>query len=260
MCAFFVHKNKYGGKNCKENLDVTETTIYTYTRDLKTLMYFFMQQDYIPTFKIKLPKVDAQVVETYTDGELVKLLRKPNKRTCGFAEYKNWVLVNFLLSTGIRLNSFMDIKIKDVDFYSEVVHVNTTKSRKALIIPLNPTIIKILKEYLQIRQHESDEEYLFCNIFGKQLNKNTISEALRTYNRNRGIVKTGIHRYRHTFAKKWIQAGGSVVTLQKILGRSNLNITERYINLLVEDLKKDIDKFNILDQFNNQNKKGIKMR
>ena len=43
--------------------------------------------------------------------------------------------------------------------------------------------------------------------------------------------------------------GGNVVTLQKILGHSNLQITENYINLLVQDLKIEMDKYNPLEQF-----------
>lgn len=235
--------------DCKDKLDINDVTLHTYTRDLKTLMYYFMRCDYIPTFKITLTKVDRKAVETYTDLELKKLLVKPDLKKCSFTEYKSWVLINFMLSTGVRLNSFINIKIKDLDFDNEVVYVNVTKSRKALIIPLNRTIVKILREYLRIRQHESDEDYLFCSAYGKQMNKKSVSGNLQKYNNDRGITRTGIHRYRHTFAKKWILAGGSVVTLQKILGHSSLSITECYINMLVEDLKKDIDKFNILEQF-----------
>jgi integrase/recombinase XerD len=40
--------------------------------------------------------------------------------------------------------------------------------------------------------------------------------------------------------------GGSVVTLQKILGHSSLAITENYLNVLTSDLKKDIEKVNII--------------
>lgn len=40
--------------------------------------------------------------------------------------------------------------------------------------------------------------------------------------------------------------GGSVVTLQKILGHSSLAITENYLNILTSDLKQDIDKINII--------------
>ena len=43
--------------------------------------------------------------------------------------------------------------------------------------------------------------------------------------------------------------GGNVVSLQKILGHSSLAITQNYLNLLVSDLKKDVDKTNILREF-----------
>jgi len=51
-------------------------------------------------FKIKLPKVDKPLKETYTDTELKILLRKPNVKTCDFTEYKIRVLTNYLIATG----------------------------------------------------------------------------------------------------------------------------------------------------------------
>lgn len=72
---------------------------------------------------------------------------------------------------------------------------------------------------------------------------------LYAYNKGRGVKHTGIHRYRHTFAKQWILSGGNVVALSRILGHSNLNITQNYINLLVTDLAKQVDEINLLDRF-----------
>ena len=69
------------------------------------------------------------------------------------------------------------------------------------------------------------------------------------YNKRRGVEKTGIHRFRHTFAKKWVLLGGNVVSLQKILGHSSLEITQNYLNLLVSDIQKDVEEFNILREF-----------
>ncbi|SHK34944.1 integrase/recombinase XerD [Clostridium cavendishii DSM 21758] len=230
--------------------DLKTQTIHSYVRDLKTILYYFMKLDYMKTFKITLPKVDKVPIETYSDAELRILLKKPNIKTCSFVEIRDWTLINFILSTGVRLNSFINIRVKDIDFENNVVYVNTTKNRKPLIIPLNEIIVKILKDYLRIRQYQNTEDYLFCTVYGDQMNKRSVNSSLNNYNSNRGITKTGIHRYRHTFAKKWILAGGSVTVLQKILGHSSLNITENYINLLVEDLKKDINQFNILQEFN----------
>lgn len=232
----------------RENPLLNDMSLYTYARDFKTLMYFFMKKEYIPDFKIKIPKVDKQPIETYTDRELRVLLKKPNLKHCGFTEYKVWVMTNFLLSTGIRQNSLVNLRIRDIDFDAEVVHVNVTKSRKPLIIPLNADIKKILQEYLKYRKGGADD-FLFCNLYGNKLTRSTVYHSFYDYNKSRGIQKTGMHRYRHTFAKKWVTLGGNVVTLQKILGHSSLDITQNYLNMLVSDIKKDIDEFNILREF-----------
>lgn len=240
----------------RKNKDMNDMTLYTYSRDLKTLLYFFMRREYMPNFKITLAKADKQPIETYTDNDLQRMLKKPNLKQCTFQEYKSWVIVNFLLSTGIRQRSLIHICIKDIDFDNEVVHINVTKNRKPLIIPLNNDIVKILKEYLKYRNAESKNDFLFCNVFGKQLTKSSVYHSLWQYNENRGIDTKGMHRMRHTFAKKWVLMGGSVVTLSKILGHSSLAITENYLNILTCDLKKDIDEFNILKEFK---KETIKM-
>ena len=69
------------------------------------------------------------------------------------------------------------------------------------------------------------------------------------YNKNRGLATTGIHRYRHTFAKQWILNGGNVVALSRLLGHSSLDITQNYINLLVSDVAKQVQEINLLDKF-----------
>ena len=226
-------------------------SIYTYSRDLKTVMYFFMEQGWLERYKIKLTKTDKQPIETYTDEDLRKLLKKPNLKQCSFTEYKAWVIVNFLLSTGVRQNSLANIKIKDIDFNNKVVYVNITKNRKPLIVPLNDDIIQILKEYLRYRNGER-EDYLFCNIFGKKLVRSTLYHSLWQYNKDRGVETTGLHRFRHTFAKKWVLMGGNVVTLSKILGHHSLEITQNYLNILTCDMQDDVEKFNILRTFKNE--------
>lgn len=235
--------------------DINSQSLNTYSRDLKTLMYFFMRQEYIPTVKLNVPKVDKTPIETYSDTELQRLLKKPNLKECSFTEYKMWVTTNFLLSTGIRQKSLLNIKIRDLDFDSEFINITHTKNRKALIIPMNSDIKKILQEYLKHRGGELDD-YLFCNIYGKQLAKSTMIHTLLEYNHARGVERAGTHRYRHTFAKKWVLMNGNLVTLQKILGHSSLQMTQNYINLLVSDMKKDIEEFNILREFKRE---SIKM-
>ncbi len=226
-----------------------DVSINSYLRDFITTMHYLMNEGYIHHFKMQSIKVDKNHIETYNEQELQLLLKKPNLKKCSFTEYQCWVMTNFLFSTAVRQRSLMNIKVKDIDFDNNVVYVNVTKNRKPLIVPLNQTMVNILIEYLKYRQHKSDEDYLFCNVFGQQLVKSTCYHKLYEYNKKRGVETTGIHRYRHTFAKQWILSGGNVVSLSKLLGHSSLDITQNYINLLVSDVAKQVDEFNVLDRF-----------
>ena len=232
----------------KSTLD-NDVSINSYLKDLITTLHFFMNEGWLSHFKMQAIKVDKSHVETYSEPELQILLKKPNVRKCRFTEYQCWVMTNFLFSTGVRQRSLMNIKIKDLDFDNNIVHVNVTKNRKPLIVPLNLTMANILAEYMKYRQHKTNDDYLFCNSFGQQLAKSTCYHMLYEYNKRRGVETTGIHRYRHTFAKQWIINGGNVVSLSKLLGHSSLDITQNYINLLVSDVAKQVDEFNVLDQF-----------
>lgn len=234
-----------------------DVSINSYLRDLITTLHFLMNQGYVVPFKMQAIKVDKTNVETYSDDELKILLQKPNIKKCSFIEYQSWVMTNFLFSTGVRQRSLMHIKVKDIDFDNCVVYVNVTKNRKPLIVPVNQTMVHILNEYVKYRKAKSKDEYLFCNVFGEQLVKSTCYHMLSEYNKRRGVETTGIHRYRHTFAKQWILNGGNVVSLSRLLGHSSLQITQNYINLLVSDVAKEVDTINLIDKFNTR--KRIRM-
>ena len=237
-----------------------DVSINSYLRDFITTMHYLMNEGYIPHFKMQSIKVDKSHIETYNENELQLLLKKPNLKKCSFTEYQCWVMTNFLFSTAVRQRSLMNIKVKDIDFDNNVVYVNVTKNRKPLIVPLNQTMVNILIEYLKYRQHKSDEDYLFCNVFGQQLVKSTCYHKLYEYNKKRGVERTGIHRYRHTFAKQWILNGGNVVSLSKLLGHSSLDITQNYIHLLVSDVAKQVDEINVLDKFSGRKHISLKSK
>ena len=237
----------------RENLQ-RDSSINSYLRDLITTFHFFMNSGWIDEFQMKSIKVDKTSVETYTDDELIRLLAKPDLKKCTFTSYQCWVMSSFLFSTGVRQRSLDNIKIKDVDFDNKLIYVNVTKNRKPLIVPMSNSLSDILKEYLSLRPHKSNDEFLFVNAFGEQLTKSTCYHMLYWYNKSRGVETTGIHRYRHTFARQWIINGGNVATLSRLLGHSSLQITQNYINLLSSDLAKEVEEINLLDKFRKNEK------
>lgn len=243
----------------KEGNFRSDATINSYLRDLRVFLYFCMDEGHIPRFKIKLPKIDKPIKETYTDVELKALLKKPNLKTCDFTEYKIWVLTNYLMATGNRISSILNIKIEDLDFDNALIQVNKTKNRKAQIIPMSATLSTVLQEYLLYRKGEP-RDYLFCNTSGGQGHTRTYQEMLAKYNNDRKVIKTSAHLYRHTFAKKWILNGGDIFRLQKILGHSDLTMVREYVNMFGNEISLDFNRFNPLDNMDcGHTKNKIKM-
>lgn len=235
-----------------------EVSVATMIRGLRVILYYFMSMEYIPNFIIQVGRAEKTIKETYTDDELNLLLKKPDIKKCDFAEYRTWVLINYLLATGNRVTTILNVKIKDLDLESGIVLLCKTKNKKQQVIPLSRTLIRVLDEYLKYRKGES-EEYLFCSSSGKQININGLTSSVRRYNKRRGVLKTSIHLFRHTFAKKWILSGGDIFRLQKVLGHSSLEIVKEYVNMFNDDLKQDFDHFNPLEQMT-ANNVNIKMR
>lgn len=198
------------------NTEANDQSIYSYCNGLRTILNYLMNNGFIEPFQIKLPKKEKKLKETYTDQELERLLKKPDLKKCNFSEYRGWVLTNFLLGTGQRLSTVSHIKIEDIDFENAIISLFRTKNRVQLVIPLSNTLSIVLKEYLRYRQGEP-EDYLFCNQYGGKMTKSGMESAVRRYNLSRGVKKTSIHAYRHTFAKTWVMEGGDIFRLQKLL-------------------------------------------
>jgi len=233
----------------KDNYNMKNVTINTRLRGIRALLYYLMEQKYIERFKIDLLRTEKKIKVTYSDQELRRLLKKPNRKECNFAEYRNWVIVNFLLATGIRSRSLINIKIKDIDIEDATVHIKVIKNNRHQLIPLSKNLVHVIDNYIGYRDGEN-ESYLFCTIYGKKMKSSSLNSAIRSYNLSHGVKKTSVHMFRHTFAKKWILNGGDAFRLQKILGHSSMKMVREYVNMYDEDLKKDFNTFNPLEEFN----------
>lgn len=231
---------------CRNELTIKDVTINTYVRTLRSILYYFMKLGWLKEFKVPNVKFDKHIIETYSEEELKLLLKRPNTKTCNFTTFRSHVIVNFLLGTGVRVNSLVNIKNKDIDFVNEVVLLDVTKNRQSVIIPLSTTLIQVLKEYMAIRGGELDD-YLFCTEYGKQADRQTINTTINKYNKKCGVMKTGLHRFRHTFAKLWILNGGDIFKLQKILCHSDMRIVRNYVEMFTSDIQKDFNEFNPLE-------------
>lgn len=139
---------------------VSPNTISSYARVFRTFLKWCRAEGYTD---LSLPNIqDKETVKgSYTDEELIALLRKPAK-DCDFCEYRNWVIVNFLINSGCRAGTIRNIQNRDVSLSDKRVIYRHTKTGKLQSVPLCSQMAKILSEYMGIRGG-APEDYLFCS-------------------------------------------------------------------------------------------------
>lgn len=236
---------------------LSPNSIKSYTITLKAFLSWCNTEG-ITTLNMAKYKGEETIKETYTDEELTALLQKPNMKKCSFAEYRSWVIVNLLVNCGCRAATIRYIEIRDVDLASHIIYARHTKNGKSLVIPLCTQMVGVLREYMRIRGGDA-EDYLFCSEHGAQLTENALRCSIADYNRRRGVQKTSIHLFRHTFARKYlVDCGGNAFTLQKLLGHSTLDMTKHYCAIFDADIAKNFDSYSPLAQMKSNSTK-IKM-
>ncbi len=236
-------------------------TVNSYLRGLRAWGNWCEEEGYIEFFKCPIKEVEPPIKQVYTDKELEKLMKKPS--ILEFTEFRAYCIISVILNTGARSNTILNIRLEDVDLDEGYINFNTTKAHKVARLGLDKKTRRDLTEwvnYWRIDKGAEPSDYLFCNEYGEQMSRSTLTKAIRVYNNRRGVDKTSIHLLRHTFAKKWITSGGDIITLARVLTHSELEMVKRYSNLYGGDIKKEIEEHSAIAQLKTKSGKTLKSR
>lgn len=237
---------------------LAHNSISSYCRVLRTFLNW-CKRNGIATPELPNIKDKETIKEAYTDEELLALLKRPEKN-CSFCDYRNWVIVSFLMNCGCRSSTIRNIQNRDVDLDTRQIILRHNKNGKIQTVPLCSQMVTILREYMPIRGGKP-EDYLFCDQYGGMLSMNCLRLAVARHNTSRGVEKTSTHLYRHTFARKYlVDCGGDAFMLQRLLGHSTLKMTKHYCAIYDADIAKDFDRFSPLAQMNQPKEKIRKRR
>lgn len=248
----FSEDTIYHYKGClvkeMENEALALASINHYLRDLRTFVNWLYDKTLIEKrIKLNLVKGQEKEIETYSEEDIEKLIKKPD-RNATWVEWRSWAIDCFILGTGCRIDTVVNVKVGDIHFGKGEIVIRAQKSKKAGMIPMDRTLSNNLKKYIsKCRAEATDNAWLFCNIYEEQLTTKALQSAMWDYHHKREVIKTSPHALRHTFAKLYIMNGGDSFRLQKILGHSTLEMTRHYVNLFSSDLKKDYDDYSPLN-------------
>ena len=225
-----------------EHTKANEVTRATYVKNLRTVLRYFMEKNYVEPFQVVIPKFSTPIQETYSIEELEKLLKKPSmkKGSFNFVTYRTWAMICYIIDTTNRADTVLGLKIKDLDFENNKITLRRVKSKKPYKTPMSSFLKNILQEYLAIRKG-SPEDYLFCDFRGNPFTYAGFRSAFVRYNKKMGVDKTGIHTLRHTASKLFILKGGREFALMELLGHTDITMSKKYVKLFSDDINIGFD-------------------
>jgi site-specific recombinase XerD len=214
---------------------VTPATLQSYVKAIKLLFRWLVDEEVIgrnPALRLYKPTEPKRVVVTFTHEHLNALFGSCDlSSSLGFRDY---VLMLVLLDTGMRVSELCGITLDDLhDSYIKVFG----KGRKEREVGLSPTTAKFIWKYVYQHRAAADDtvQSLFTNIAGKPLTPWGVEQILQRIKVAAGITDIPVtaHKFRHTFARTWLERGGEVYSLSRLMGHSSVKITEIYL----EDFK-----------------------
>lgn len=217
-----------------------------YLTDVRTFLYFCMEENYLKPFKINLMKGQVESPKFYNDEEISVLLKKPSSKDT-FTNYRTWVVICFILATGARASTLVNIRLSDISFSNGEVRYRHLKNKTVATVPLSSSLSKVLREYLNTWSREKEDGYLFCDMSENQCTVSSLYQSMEHYCKSRGVEHKGLHALRHSFSRLYILNGGNAFSLQRILTHKSITMTNRYVHLFADDLKKNYESFAPLD-------------
>ncbi len=194
----------------------------------------------IPSFKytkIKETKVKIEPVKK----EDIKLILKHIDEM----KLSHQLMIYLLIGTGIRRNELVNIKTANINFINKSIYLDFTKSGKGRYCYFNDKIESLILKLIE-QNKCTNNPYLFAK-GDSHIDKQSVSSMLLKLKRDLNIDVLSSHKIRHYYATELLKNGADIYSVKELLGHSDLEMTQRYLDFTNEEIKKNNFKFNPLN-------------
>ncbi len=227
-------------------------------RHLSTLRQFYkfwmaerrLEQN--PSLSIKSPKLPQKLPQFLSIEEVYRLIdtARQNPSSEGI---RLWTLVELFYATGLRVSELLNLRMSQVTTPQEEISPEKPlyikgKGGKERLVMLTLSAAQALAQYLEVRPHflkglSPDNPYVFCSR-GKvpYLSRQRVVQLFKNLASSAGIdpERLSPHTLRHAFATHLLQGGADLISLQRLLGHSDLSSTQIYTHVAQDHLVKAV--------------------
>src|SRR5579875_4429 len=230
----------------RKNEKIADLTVKGYVQVVKGFFSWCVKEELIeknPAARLERPKVSKYIIPTFSEEQIQALLAACDLKTA--LGYRDYTIMLLLLDTGIRVSELCGLRLEDIG--RDYIRV-FGKGRKEREVGMHPDTAKHIWKYVHKFRHPANEgeRRVFINRYGVPLTPSGVAQLLVGVGHRAGItgVRMSAHTFRHTFARMYLSNGGDVYKLSRLMGHSEVQITETYLkDFQSREARKDHEQF-----------------
>ena len=241
----------------------SQNTIKKYIDQLTQAFKYAQNKGYIiqnPMFDIIRPKsnkkkkevraLEIEEQQMLTDYLLnVPIQDEPNKNV--------FLLQMFM---GLRIGEALALQTSDINLHKNIITISKTlttdKNRKVIMgdttktyagqrqIPIPDSLLDTVKNQMRLAENHKDK-LLFVDKNNYYLSPRNANTLLQKITKRLGIENISSHSLRHTYGTRCIESGMRAVTVQRLMGHTDISITlNTYTSILNKFKEQELEKVN----------------
>jgi len=190
-----------------------------------------------PMARVEGPKVTKKAKSFFTDDELGRLLK-----TCqgaSFTDRRDTAIMRVFMDTGMRVSGLAGLRYDADDEARNDVFLSQRRLRIRLKggdetwVPIGKKAAAAIDRYIRVRvKHpQAGSPWLWLGVQGHNTARMTdsgIRDMVGRRGEQAGIQNVHPHRFRRSFADKWLAGGGSTDDLMHITGWKTYDMIREY--------------------------------
>lgn len=213
-------------------------TLHGHVRAIKAWLNWAALDDVLDekvVHRIALPKREQKVLAIFTPQQYDRLMHACDEGEISEYVARDRALLAVLLDTGMRANELCTLTLASVHFTPDDAYVLLEgKGRKQREVPLGRTARRLLHKYIHRHRPRTREARVFLAKGGTPLTPEGLDRLLYRLRDRAGAahfagVRVSAHTFRHSFAVRYLEAGGDIYRLSRLMGHSSVQTTEGYL-------------------------------
>ena len=158
---------------------------------------------------------------------------------------RNYAMFLLMARTGLRISDVVSLRFSNIDWKNSTISLSQQKTGNNLGLPLSKELGMAIISYLKDGRPQSSSDFIFLRHtapYDPLDYHNNFNPELRKYMRRAGITvpkegHAGVHTLRHSFATNLLKDEASLQDISQILGHSDINVTETYLRVDIDQLR-----------------------